>query len=316
MFRSILVPLDGSDFGEQALPLAVSLARRLGAAVQVVHVHTPAWGLYGERPAFYDETLDGLMRKDDREYLDKTVERLAVVADIPLSSALLDGPVVDAIDRHAAASGVDLLVLTTHGRGPLARFWLGSVADALIRQVGKPLLLVPPQEAALDFIRDGLPHRVLVPLDGSELAEQIIEPVAAIGSATGASVRLLRVIQPILPERYPPTSAKVVGPVLQDLESWHRAEVLEAEAYLQEVADRLRSRSLTVETRVVTQEQPAAAILQDASANQVDMIALATQGRGGLKRLLLGSVADKVLRGTTMPVLVYRPVETSARSTA
>src|SRR6187402_438134 len=109
MFRSILVPLDGSDFGEHALPVAVSLARRLGAAVQVVHVHAPAWGLYGERPAFYDEALDGMMREHDRAYLDKTVERLAAVVDIPLSSALLEGPVVDAIDRHAATTNVDLL---------------------------------------------------------------------------------------------------------------------------------------------------------------------------------------------------------------
>src|SRR5687767_10674814 len=114
MFRSILVPLDGSAFGEHALPLAVSLARRLGAALQIVHVHAPAWGLYGERPAFYDETLDGVMRENDRGYLDKTTERLAAVADIPLSSALLEGPVVDAIDRHAAMTDVDLLVLTTH----------------------------------------------------------------------------------------------------------------------------------------------------------------------------------------------------------
>lgn len=146
MYRSLLVPLDGSDFGEHALPLALSLARRLGAALQVVHVHVPAWGVYGELGP-YDEATAHVLRDRDRAYVDAVVRRLAAVADIVPSSALLDGPVADTISRHAAAIGADLLVMTTHGRGPLTRFWLGSVADALVRQASIPVLLVQPKEA-------------------------------------------------------------------------------------------------------------------------------------------------------------------------
>src|SRR5690349_9910346 len=115
MYRLVLVPLDGSDFGEHALPVALSLARRPGASLQVVHVHAhvyvPTSGPYGELGGLYDETTDRVLRERDRAYVDAVVQRLAAVADIAPSSALLDGPVADAISRHAAATGADLLVM-------------------------------------------------------------------------------------------------------------------------------------------------------------------------------------------------------------
>jgi nucleotide-binding universal stress UspA family protein len=315
MYRSLLVPLDGSDFGEHALPLALGLARRLWTALQVVRVHVPVWGVYGEFGGLYDETVDRALRERDREYLDAVVKRLATVADIPLSSALLDGPVADMIDRHAAATGADLLVMTTHGRGPLARFWLGSVADALVRQGSIPVLVVRPQEAAPDLAQEPVLRRVLIPLDGSALAEQVLEPALALGAAMQAEYTLLRVVQPMIPGGHIPASAKVSGlrePLLKQLQALHRQELTEAQEYLERIAERLRARALTVQTRVVSQERPATAILEDASAHGADLIALATHGRGGLKRLLLGSVADKVLRGGSTPVLVYRPVDKAA----
>ena len=172
MYRSLLVPLDGSDFGEHALPLALSLARRLGAPLRVVHVHVSPWGAYGELGGQYDETTTRILREHDRSYLDAVIQRLAAAADISLSSDLLDGPVADAIGWHATATESDLLVMTTHGRGPLARFWLGSVADALVRQASIPILLVQPKEAPPDLAQEPVVRRVLIPLDGSELVPQ------------------------------------------------------------------------------------------------------------------------------------------------
>jgi nucleotide-binding universal stress UspA family protein len=314
MYRSLLVPLDGSIFGEHALPLALSLARRLGATLQVVHVHVPVWGVYGELGGPYDETTDRALRERDRAYVDAVVQRLAAVAAVPLSSALLDGPVADTIDRHAAATGADLLVMTTHGRGPLARFWLGSVADALVRQGSIPVLLVPPQEEAPDLAQDSVPRHVLIPLDGSELAEQVLEPALALAAAQ-AEYTLLRVVKQMTPASYDPASGRVSGlreSLLKQLQELDRRNWTEAQDYLERLAERLRARSLTVQTRVVSHEQPALAILDDASTHGADLIALATRGRGGLKRLLLGSVADKVVRGATKPILVCRPVDKSA----
>lgn len=303
MYRSLLVPLDGSEFGEHALPLALGLARRLRAALQVIHVHVPAWG-YGELGGpYYDETTDRLLRERDRAYVDSVVQRLAAIGAISPSFSLLDGPVDDAIIRHAGANGADLLIMTTHGRGPLARFWLGSVADSLVRQASIPILLVQPKETAPDLAQEPALRRVLIPLDGSELAEQILEPALALGSATQAEYTLLRVVQAMV-------SMEVAGlsePLFKQMQARHGKQSAEAQDYLDRVAERLRAGSLTVQTRVVSHEQPAAAILDDAQRNTVDLIALATQGRGGLKRLFMGSVADKVVRGATTSVLVYRP---------
>jgi nucleotide-binding universal stress UspA family protein len=310
MYRSLLVPLDGSAAAEHALPWALSLARRFTAALKIAHVHAPVWGAYGEG-GWYDAIVDRELREQMQAYLDDVVQRLSEVTDVSVSTALLDGLVAGAINRHAMESGVDLVVMTTQGRGPVARFWLGSVADALVRQSTIPMLFVRPTESEADLTQEPAFGRVLIPLDGSQLAEQILEPATALAVATKAEVTLLRVVQQLTPESYVPHSRRVSGirpALLKQLQDVDRQERTRAEDYLNQLAERLGTRSLTVETRVVSHVRPATAILEDASARGVDLIALATQGRGGLKRLLVGSVADKVLRGATTAVLVYRPV--------
>jgi nucleotide-binding universal stress UspA family protein len=310
MYRSILVPLDCSAAAEHALPWALSLARRFEAALKIVHVHVPAWGAYGEA-GWYDAIVDRELREQMQAYLDGVTQRLSEVTNVSISSALLDGLVAGAINRNAMESGVDLIVMTTQGRGPVARFWLGSVADALVRQSTIPMLFVRPDESEADLTQEPAFGRVLIPLDGSQLAEQILEPAAALAVAIKAEVTLLRVVQQLTPESYVPHSRRVSGirpALLKQLQDVDRQERARAEDYLNQLAERLRTRSLTVQTRVVSHVRPAIAILDDASAHGVDLIALATQGRGGLKRLLVGSVADKVLRGATTPVFVYRPV--------
>ena len=311
MYQSILVPLDGSAVAEHALPTALNLARRFGAALQVVHVKLPFSGLY-EEGAWYDATADRELREDSQAYLDGVTERLWNVANIPVSAVLLEGLVVGTINRHAVDTGVDLVIMTTHGRGPLARFWLGSVADALIRQTSVPMLLVRPQEMDVDLTQEPPAFgRVLIPLDGSQLSEQIVEPAVVLAAATQAEVILFRVIQQLTPESYSPDSGRRSGirpALLNQLQGIDRQERERTEEYLDQLAGRLRVRSLKVLTRAVSHLRPATAILDASSSDGVGLIALATHGRGGLKRLLVGSVADKILRGATTPVLVYRPV--------
>jgi nucleotide-binding universal stress UspA family protein len=310
VFRSILVPLDGSDFGEHALPLAVGLARRLGAALELVHVHMPVWGMHRELGVPYDESLDREMKEQERAYIQGVVERLAAIAQVSPGSTLLDGAVVDAIIRHAAAVSADLLIMTTHARGPMARFWLGSVADLLVRQATIPVLLVRPEESTRDLATEQVLRRILIPLDGSDPAERVLEPALALCAATNIEFTLLRVVKPMTPASYDPASGRISGlrpSLLDQLQTLDLRQTAEAQDYLDRVAERLRARPLTVQTHVVSHEQPATAILEYASAHGADTIALATHGRGGLKRLLLGSVADKVIRGASAPVLVYRP---------
>jgi nucleotide-binding universal stress UspA family protein len=304
MYRTILVPLDGSTFSEHALPLALHIAQRAGAVLQAIHVHVPIGSAYAGSELASDLRLDSLVREREHAYLDYVAKRLACVSLDRMSTALLDGSVADTVREHAVATGTDLIVMTTHGRGPLSRFWLGGVADRIIRHVPMPVLLVRPQDSVPDLSCKPLLQRVLIPLDGSELAEQILEPALELGGLMQAEYLLLRVVEPV-----PVLGYDISGFAMEDAEKPMLRQLEdEAQIYLERVAERLRDRSLHVQTKVLVQPSVAGAILNEARAHASNLIALATHGRGGLARLLLGSVADKVLRGAATPVLVYRPL--------
>jgi nucleotide-binding universal stress UspA family protein len=311
MYRLIVVPLDGSAAAEHALPTALSLARRFGAALQIIHVNVPVWGMSGE-VEWYHDGLDRELRKEGQSYLDGMRRRLSTVADIAMSFALLDGLAASTINRHAVAAKADLIVMTTHGRGPLARIWLGSVSDELVRHACIPILFVSPHETEADVGRDALFDRIIVPLDGSILAEQILATVTPFASATQVEIMLVRVVQQWLQTRYAAGGKRVGGlrPSLRNqLQVIDEQERNNAAKYLERMAKQLREDSLVVTTRVLTQQSPASAILNCATAQKNALIAMATHGHGGLKRLLVGSVTDKVLRGGRVPVLVQRPTD-------
>jgi nucleotide-binding universal stress UspA family protein len=310
MYRSILVPLDGSKFGEHALPYALKIALRTGARLQLAHVHVPLAPVIGEGVVAYDIRLDEELQKNEAAYLDSLMPRLAASAPVPTTPVLLEGEIADELEARVASSDVDLIVMTTHGRGALARSWLGSVADQLVRRASVPILLIRPHEAMRDLAYEPPLQHVLVPLDGSELAEQILEPATALTAFWEADFTLVRVIKPAVLGNYvmgekPPE--KLGEAMLADLEKIHDAERRQAERYLETLAERLRKRSLSVQTRVFVHEQPAVAILDEVKSGHIDLVALATHARSGLPRLFLGSVADKILRGTAVPILVQRP---------
>lgn len=302
MHRSILVPLDGSTFGEHALPAALSLARRSGATIQVVLVHTAF--VYVESGLIYDDRVDRKLRDQEQDYLEAVVDRLKAASPVSVTWALRDGLVADGIFAQVAESRTDLIVMTTHGRGLLSRFWLGSVADNMVRRASVPVLLIRPQETAPDPNQEPIFRHVLIPLDGSTLAEQVLEPAVALGQLWDADFTLLRIVKPVLFAGHDPTVLREPAPGQPATEQ----QQAEARDYLEGVAERLRGRSLRVQTRVVVNLQPAAAILEQSLESPDVVIAVATHGRGGLTRALLGSVADKVVRGATMPVLVCRPL--------
>jgi nucleotide-binding universal stress UspA family protein len=301
MYRSIITPLDGSVFSEHALPLALSIARRTGAGVRLAHVHTPAMALtYPAEYAAFDATLDIQMRESERAYLDGLAQRLAASWDVPITVALLDGlPVAGVLHDDARAAGSDLVVMTTHGRTGLSRFWMGSVADALARQATIPTLLVRPREDALDLIHEQDIKHILIPLDGSRFAEQVLERTIPLGVAMQAEYTLLHAIDPLVADHTgPPYTVGLDEALYEQIQTG-------AQNHLDRVAERLRAQSLRVSTRLVA-GQPANAILTYAREHGVDLIAMATHGRGGISRMVLGSVADKVVRGACAPVLLQR----------
>jgi nucleotide-binding universal stress UspA family protein len=311
MYKSLLVPLDGWIFAEHALPLALSIARRAGASLTLLHVHAPPAMVYPDGATAFDETLDLQLKERKQAYLESTARRLRDLSAVMVRSEMVEGETADAIRAAATSMGVDLVVMTTHGRGPLGRFWLGSVADELVRHLPVPLLLLRPGEDPPDYRQEPVLKRVLLPLDGSALAEQMIGPAVALGDLMEAQYNLFRVIKPVLPQAYKLQGAsltELAESVLKQIELTQDSLHREAQDYLERVAAPLRDRSLRVQTRIAVEQQPALAILHEEKASAIDLIALETHGRRGLSRLVLGSVADKVIRGASSPVLVHRPL--------
>jgi nucleotide-binding universal stress UspA family protein len=299
MFRSLLVPLDGSPFSEHALPFALGIAKRADAAVQLIHVHVPL--VYVTGISALDSGADERVKEREWVYLDRMLDRWQAAApQVRLSNALLEGFAPDVL-REQMSGKADLVVMATHGRGPASRFWLGSVADALVRTATVPLLLLRPGEKPAPVALAPPFRHMMIPLDGSELAEQVLEPALQFGRLMEASYTLLRVVKPVVmldPNLgWPAMSSSIEMLTQQALD--------DAQGYLDRIAKRLSEQGLNVQTRTVLHEHPAEAILQE--SREADVIGLATHGRSGLPRLLLGSVADKVLRGGTIPMLVCRP---------
>ena len=314
MFKTILAPLDGSPFAEHALPLALSVARRTGAALRLLNVQPTPASVYSESPLFIEDSyLESYVREHQRTvglaYLDGVVKRLKGLPFAGVTRLAAEGDVRDVIRAKAECIHADLVVMTTHGRGPIGRFWLGSAADELVRTLPMPVLIVRPQEGPADLQREATLKHVLIALDGSPFAEQIVEPAVELGVLMGAEFTLLRVVRPVLIGGHALQGGGLgqlaVG--LEQLEAEHKRRCERAENYLEEIAARLRARKLTVRTHVETEEQAAVGILHEAQKADADLIALATHGRRGLSRLFLGSVADKVVRGGRLPVLLVRP---------
>jgi len=296
VYKKILVPLDGSAFAEAALPLALALCAKTKAALHLMTVVEPI-------PAFAYEEWESAAREWSEAYLKRVVDRISGSSGPSVTSALHTGHVVEMMLSEVEARGADLVIMATHGRGALSRAWLGSVADGFMRSATLPVIFVrpeegeaPPPEPARDF------ETVLVPLDGSELSESALDHATEFGELFGSAYHLTRIVSyPIdIASPYLPHTVQMNQSILEDAKAG-------SADYLEEHAERLRRRGLRVTTSVIVDAQAGQGILSEAEAVGCDLIAMATHGRSGVGRLVLGSAADKVLRGTRVPLLLYRP---------
>ena len=303
MYRSILVPLDGSPLAEWALPAAIHSARRVGATLELITIEVVIPTLGGAGLATTDTQPGTAVPNQAETYLAEVAQRIAAVYPGPLKQTVHSG-----IGRPAeimleyAKDNADLIVMATHGYGPLKRFWLGSFADTVARRSQLPTLLIrPPSENRVELAREPRFQRVLVPLDGSEAALSVIDHALAVAEPK-AELTLFNAVSSVL--AFGPDYALMPLPTDGEV---LMARQDEARKVMEAVADTLRARNITVRTEVVLEPFAASAVLDYAHTNGFDLIALTTHGRGGAARLLLGSVADKIVRGAEVPVLLFRP---------
>jgi nucleotide-binding universal stress UspA family protein len=297
MYRSILVPVDGSVLAESALAVAATLAERWGAELRLVHAHRLT---VAEELATYGITGDAA-RSTAEHYVTGLADRLRAAHRLVVLADVVDGTAAEAIAEHATSVGSDLIVMTSHGRTGASRFWLGSVADAVMRAATVPVLIVRGHASATAGPSNAPFARVLVPLDGSAFAEQALPHAIAFAKLGAAEVHLLRIEEPAESLRTSVWALAQQEP--DDLPDRLRR----AGGELQTVIERFASDWAPARPSAEARGAPRVgdAIAEVATERGTDLIAMTTHGRGA-GRMLIGSVADKVLRGTQCSVLLLR----------
>lgn len=314
MYQSILVPLDGSEFSARALPAAAALARRTGATLNLVVVFDPSTMLNfgpGETsvPAF-DATMINSRCDELRAWVEEQASSIANTG-VAAKGQFLEGTVVEAIAEQVSVTRADIVVMTTHGRSGMDRLRIGSVASSFLGRSPVPVFLVRPAGADTPSPGHELPTgTLLVTLDGSKFGETILPHAIRFAEAAGLMLELMHVAEPVA---NPLSLFGADALVAEDFVSTD--EEANARLYLEEQVKKIPE-SLQAGLTVISDNAPSRAIIQHAKTSDPGAIALATHGRSGFVRLLVGSVADKLLQGVEQPVLVYRPSGDASSGTA
>lgn len=326
MFQRIVVPLDGSPRAEQAIPVAARIIRNTGGSIVLLRVVTSpidyAW--YSMEPAL--RTMDQAIEFDiarATEYLATLVQSNDLVG-IETKTEVLSGEPALTIFAVARENHADLIVMCSHGETGLKRWILGSVSQKVARQSALPVLVL--REGTHFSPHEGRPLRILVPLDGSPVAEAALAPAATLSTALSAPVPGALHLLHVLP-----------NPLLEDekrnemIVAERMYAVSEAKTYLKTVEQQLhvgerehvKSLNVTITSSVVRDTDIASTLIRVAENDEeigeeedfqgCDMIAMATHGRSGLGRWVMGSVTERVLGATKLPLLIVRPHKTEVQ---
>jgi nucleotide-binding universal stress UspA family protein len=292
MYRKILVPLDGSALSAGVLPYARFLARALQLPVELLHVVDPSQPHPFSPPAH------------DGEYLEKIATTFAGAPEVrcTVESGNPPGVIVDL----AAAQPDTVIAMATHGYTGPKRWLMGSVAERVLDATKNHLLLVRAGDA--DRVGEAPLETIIVPLDGSEVAERVLPAVAELANRLKLEVVLVRVVKHVYTAP-PEAILPVFGANIPNLKRlWEEAR-LAAEQYLADKVEDLRGRGVVnvASTALVGGADGAAAEIIDlANHTPPNIVVMSTHGESGLARWVIGSVTQRVVRHSTGPVLVIR----------
>jgi len=285
VLRKILIPLDGSKTAETVLPYIRYLASQFDSKIEVLGV-----GI-GNKNRRVNRLLN--------EYIDNTVSSLNA-EKIETEAIVIYGSAADKILNYSKQNDIDLIIMATHGRSGVKRWWMGSVAEKIISQSITPVLLIPSKKKKVTQTKKIISiERILIPLDGSNIGQAALDHIELIARETGAAINLIQVIS---------TSGSMEASLLGNAnwDSFFKAMRETASDYLESLVEELKGHGISAKYDILI-GNPAAEIIEYARKNKADLIAMSTHGRTGLARWVLGSVADKVLHGAGMPMWLVRP---------
>jgi nucleotide-binding universal stress UspA family protein len=319
MFKHILVPLDGSQLAEQALPIAARLARASGGTITLLRVNEMLASFIpslSPAPEVTQDLVDADLTASSI-YLEE-IAKNDLLRDIPTQITVTIGSVATVILSTVEAEHYDLIVMNSHGRTGFARWMLGSVAEKVSRRSLVPVLMIRQSSSSHThtITRGEADFRMLVPLDGSPLAEAAIAP----------TVELVKALSPSRKGALHLTQIVVMPDAEQSFSSEKEAIVQHAKDYLADVSGRLQEgynaaiapdQQIEFTWSVSIDDDIASGIVRVAEDGEniegvaafgkCDMIAMATHGRSGIQRWAMGSITERVLHATRLPILIVRP---------
>lgn len=299
MFKRILVPLDGSALSERALAPALKIGELEGSLVMLLRAPVAEVSMIPEVAGFGSYNLRNLTevieeaRHEAKAYVAQ-LNQSSAKPNLAVESLVVEGEAAEVILATAREKQADLIVMSTHGYSGINRWVMGSVTERVIAHAPCPVLVIRADKPIT---------RMLIPLDGSELAERAMLPGLEIAAAFGAEVEFFRAIQPVPMENIHELEKAERGLGMQLQDSWLEA----AGEYLKRQVELAQRRGLTAKA-VVRTGSAASTLLDYAEAMEIDAVAMATHGRSGLQKWLYGSVTEKVLRAShAYAMLIVRP---------
>jgi nucleotide-binding universal stress UspA family protein len=300
MFHKILLPLDGSLLAERACAPAAALAHAAKASLILLRcisaekILVPGPLVMGSYNPVWTEQSPRLAHKEALDYINH-VKSVAILANLSTRTQIEESRPAETIVDTARAETVDLIVMASHGYSGVTRWVMGSVAERVLQAAPCPILVVRSSE---------LPRHLLIALDGSPLSEAILEPAFEVARAMKCPVTLLRALEPVSYAKL--QYLETIEPNLGQRLKYDAQQT--AESYLRVIASTYSQMAPKIQT-IVIHAHPAEAILDYGATHAVDLIAMSTHGRAGVKRWLFGSIAEKVLRAAGgCSMLIARPV--------
>lgn len=292
--KTVIVPLDGSELSRHAVGLATTLARARSGSLTLVHVI--------DEPAFSD--LPPAMAVEDRANAEQYLASIAssIEEGMPVKTHILTGNPTEELLRFADRAPGSMIAMSTHGRGGFGRVMFGSVADKIVRGSKVPVALVRDEH---DIPRGQL-RTILVPLDGSPLSEAALPYATELAAGTGATLALVRVIDPFWQSAFVAEVPEAVYLSQQQIDELEEQARAEARADLDQLATQLRADGLRVVWEVRS-GRPADEIARVAETTAADLILISTHGRGGIRRWAFGSVTNELLHRGNVPILAVPP---------
>ncbi len=299
MFDPILIPLDGSLLSECVLPHAVALARAYDARIILLRVLEKSQA-NGAVQIF--DLLNWQIRKTEAKlYLEKISAQLKK-SQIRIESVVMEGLMAESITEYAQAQGVNLIILSSHGRSGVSQWGISSVAQKIILGSPTSIMIVRAHQPVVSELKEQSYRQILVPLDGSQRAEYALPLITLLARFHKSRTHILHVVKtPEMVRRLPPTQ--------EDIDLADRIVKLnleEARQYLEQVESRSHLDGIDIQTHLVTSDNAAQALHEMVEQENIDMVAMNAHGHSGNNQWPYGSMVINLILYGKVPLLIVQ----------